>query len=120
MMVRLGYPPYLPLITGVWKLPCAMALVSPRFQRVKEWAYAGAFFSALTPRSAMSSTTPSAPAGFGLLLLGASDHGAASRRPDQALPGTQRHRGANHGRRAQGRWLLLEAGAYRSYAIRIA
>jgi hypothetical protein len=45
MMVRLGYPPYFPYITGVWKLPYAMALVSPRFQRVKEWAYAGAFFN---------------------------------------------------------------------------
>jgi hypothetical protein len=45
MMARLGYPPYFPFITGVWKLPCAMALVSPRFRRAKEWAYAGAFFN---------------------------------------------------------------------------
>jgi hypothetical protein len=44
-MAHLGYPPYFPYITGVWKLPCAMALVAPRFQRVKEWAYAGAFFT---------------------------------------------------------------------------
>jgi DoxX-like family len=45
MMGRLGYPSYLPYITGVWKLPCALALIAPRFQRVKEWAYAGAFFN---------------------------------------------------------------------------
>jgi len=42
---HLGYPHYLLLIIGVWKLPCALALLAPRFQRLKEWAYAGAFFN---------------------------------------------------------------------------
>jgi hypothetical protein len=41
---RLGYPVYLLLILGVWKLPCAATLLAPRFPRLKEWAYAGAFF----------------------------------------------------------------------------
>jgi hypothetical protein len=42
---HLGYPHYLLLIIGVWKLPCAVTLVVPRFPRLKEWAYAGAFFN---------------------------------------------------------------------------
>jgi len=45
MMDRLRYPQYFPYVTGAWKLPCAMALVAPRFPRLKEWAYAGAFFN---------------------------------------------------------------------------
>src|SRR5262249_25716796 len=42
---QLGYPHYLLLILGVWKLPCALVLLLPRLQRLKEWAYAGAFFT---------------------------------------------------------------------------
>jgi hypothetical protein len=39
---HLGYPTYLLLIMGVWKLPGAVALLMPGFPRIKEWAYAGA------------------------------------------------------------------------------
>ncbi len=39
-----GYPVYLLTILGVWKIPGAIALLAPRFPRLKEWAYAGAFF----------------------------------------------------------------------------
>ena len=42
---HLGYPHYLLFILGAWKLPCAVALFVPRFPRLKEWAYAGAFFN---------------------------------------------------------------------------
>src|SRR5262245_7940577 len=42
---HLHYPHYLLTIIGVWKLPCAVALFVPRFARLKEWAYAGAFFN---------------------------------------------------------------------------
>jgi hypothetical protein len=42
---ELGYPRYLLLILGVWKLPCALVLLLPRLPRLKEWAYAGAFFT---------------------------------------------------------------------------
>jgi hypothetical protein len=45
VLTRLGYPLYLLFILGVWKLPCAVALLVPRFGRLKEWAYAGAFFT---------------------------------------------------------------------------
>jgi hypothetical protein len=41
---RLGYPSYFLVILGVWKLLGAVALTVPRFPRLKEWAYAGAFF----------------------------------------------------------------------------
>jgi hypothetical protein len=44
MLAHLGYPSYLLLILGVWRIPGALALLSPRFARVKEWAYAGTFF----------------------------------------------------------------------------
>ncbi len=40
---RLGYPLYLLTILGVWKLLGAIALLVPRFPRLKEWAYAGTF-----------------------------------------------------------------------------
>src|SRR2546430_12897731 len=40
----LGYPLYFLTILGVWKLLGAIALLVPRFPRLKEWAYAGTFF----------------------------------------------------------------------------
>lgn len=43
-VVHLGYPPYFATILGVWKVLGAIALLVPRFPRLKEWAYAGVFF----------------------------------------------------------------------------
>ncbi len=40
---QLGYPVYFVALLGVWKLLGGIALLVPRFPRVKEWAYAGAF-----------------------------------------------------------------------------
>jgi hypothetical protein len=45
VMTHLGYPLYLLFILGAWKLPCGVTLLVPRFPRLKEWAYAGAFFN---------------------------------------------------------------------------
>jgi DoxX-like family len=42
---HLGYPSYFLNIIGFWQLLCAVAILVPRFGRVKEWAYAGAFFN---------------------------------------------------------------------------
>jgi uncharacterized membrane protein YphA (DoxX/SURF4 family) len=42
---RLGYPPYFLVILGIWKLLGAVALLVPRFPRLKEWAYAGVVFN---------------------------------------------------------------------------
>jgi len=39
-----GYPAYFLLILGVWKLLGTVALLVPRYPRLKEWAYAGAVF----------------------------------------------------------------------------
>lgn len=43
-MAHLGYPVYFATILGLWKIPGAVVLLAPRLPRVKEWAYAGAFF----------------------------------------------------------------------------
>lgn len=42
---HLGYPAYFLVILGVWKVLGAVALLVPRFPRLKEWAYAGAVFN---------------------------------------------------------------------------
>jgi len=42
---KLGYPAYVLVIIGVWKLLGAVAVLVPRFPRLKEWAYAGMFFN---------------------------------------------------------------------------
>jgi uncharacterized membrane protein YphA (DoxX/SURF4 family) len=44
ILEHLGYPVYLLTILGVWKLLGGIVLLAPRFPRLKEWAYAGAFF----------------------------------------------------------------------------
>lgn len=40
----LGYPTYFFAILGFWKALGAIAILWPRFPRLKEWAYAGIFF----------------------------------------------------------------------------
>jgi hypothetical protein len=40
----LGYPTYFFAILGFWKVLGAIAILGPRFPRLKEWAYAGIFF----------------------------------------------------------------------------
>lgn len=44
ILTHLGYPVYLLTILGLWKLPGGIVLLVPGFPRLKEWAYAGAFF----------------------------------------------------------------------------
>ncbi|ABG60156.1 DoxX family protein [Cytophaga hutchinsonii] len=45
MMAHLGYPLYFLTILGVWKMLGVGAILVPEFPLVKEWAYAGFFFS---------------------------------------------------------------------------
>jgi hypothetical protein len=45
VLAHLGYPVSLLIILGVWRIPGALVLLLPRFPRLKEWAYAGAFFN---------------------------------------------------------------------------
>jgi DoxX-like protein len=41
---QLGYPMYFFVILGFWKVLGAIAILVPRYPRLKEWAYAGIFF----------------------------------------------------------------------------
>jgi hypothetical protein len=44
LMVPLGYPSYFFYIIGVWKILAVIAILTPGFKLLKEWAYAGLFF----------------------------------------------------------------------------
>lgn len=44
LVTRLGYPTYVLMILGFWKVLAAIAWLVPGFPRLKEWAYAGVFF----------------------------------------------------------------------------
>ena len=43
-MLSLGYPVYFVTILGTWKILGSLAILVPRFPRLKEWAYAGIAF----------------------------------------------------------------------------
>ena len=45
MMAHLGYPAYFLTILGVWKILGVVTVLIPKFTLLKEWAYAGFFFS---------------------------------------------------------------------------
>ncbi|TRZ41968.1 DoxX family protein [Robertkochia solimangrovi] len=42
---HLGYPLYLMTILGIWKILGVLILLLPELPRLKEWAYAGFFFT---------------------------------------------------------------------------
>lgn len=44
-MAHLGYPPHFVTLLGTWKGLAAVALLVPALPRIKEWAYAGLFFT---------------------------------------------------------------------------
>jgi uncharacterized membrane protein YphA (DoxX/SURF4 family) len=44
VVAELGYPLYFFAILGIWKVLGAIAILVPRYPRLKEWAYAGIFF----------------------------------------------------------------------------
>jgi DoxX-like family len=45
LVTHLGYPSYFLVLLGTWKVLGAVALLVPRRPLLKEWAYAGAFFT---------------------------------------------------------------------------
>jgi len=45
VMANLGYKPYFLTMIGVWKLLGVVAILIPRRPLLKEWAYAGFFFT---------------------------------------------------------------------------
>jgi hypothetical protein len=44
MITHLGYPAYILLLLGFWKITGVIAVLLPRLILLKEWAYAGFFF----------------------------------------------------------------------------
>ena len=71
-LAHLGYPAYFATILGTWELLGSAAIVAPGLPRVKEWAYAGMFFT-LTG-AALSHAASGDPVGkvlLPLVLLGA-------------------------------------------------
>lgn len=45
MMAHLGYPLYFLTLLGIWKILGVVAVLVPKLPLLKEWAYAGFFFS---------------------------------------------------------------------------
>jgi hypothetical protein len=74
VVVDLGYPEYFLVILGIWKVLGAAALLSPRWPRLREWAYAGAFFNytgAVASHIAVGDefSTWVGPAGYAAILM---------------------------------------------------
>ena len=44
-VTQLGFPLYFIRLLGVWKVLGGLVILAPGFARLKEWAYAGAFFN---------------------------------------------------------------------------
>jgi uncharacterized membrane protein YphA (DoxX/SURF4 family) len=88
---RLGYPVYFMVMLGVWKLLGGLAILVPRFPRLKEWAYAGIFIdlsSAAVSNTAMSDSVGHivAPLVCIGILAGSWALRPASRRLGELLP----------------------------------
>ncbi len=45
MITRLGYPLYFLTLLGIWKLLGVVAILVPKYPLLKEWTYAGFFFT---------------------------------------------------------------------------
>ena len=44
-LIHLGYPAYILTLLGIWKILGVVAFLIPKFPLLKEWAYAGIFFT---------------------------------------------------------------------------
>ncbi|SFQ45962.1 DoxX family protein [Parafilimonas terrae] len=68
-MAHLGYPAYLLILLGVWKILGVIAVLIPKFPLLKEWAYAGFFFIMSGALFSHIATDKSASEIFPALLL---------------------------------------------------
>ncbi|WP_417354151.1 DoxX family protein [Flavobacterium sp.] len=68
-ITQLGYPVYILTILGIWKILGVMVVLLPKMPVVKEWAYAGFFFT--MTGAVVSHFVSGSPAGelFGPALL---------------------------------------------------
>ena len=69
LFARLGYPAYLLTILGVWKILGVIAVLVPKFPILKEWAYAGFFFTMSGALISHFAVSDSAAEYFGPTLL---------------------------------------------------
>lgn len=69
LMTRVGFPVYFLTLIGIWKLLGVVAVLSPKFPLLKEWAYAGFFFNMTGAVFAHAVTGGSALDFFGPMLL---------------------------------------------------
>ena len=69
---RLGYPSYFLVILGIWKLLGAVAVIVPRFPRLKEWTYAGVVFdlSGALVSNVVSGITDTGTLAYLVLMMG--------------------------------------------------
>jgi uncharacterized membrane protein YphA (DoxX/SURF4 family) len=91
-ITALGYPAYLALILGVWKLLGAATVAAPGLPRLKEWAYAGVLFDLSGAAASHGiSGDPAAKVAVPLVLLGIAAVSwalrPASRRLGEVVPG---------------------------------
>jgi uncharacterized membrane protein YphA (DoxX/SURF4 family) len=88
---RLGYPYYLLTILGVWKVLAVVALLAPRYPRVKEWAYTGLFlvYSGAAASHLFAGDTAGAwgPLGLALITVASWALRPASRRLSEGASG---------------------------------
>ena len=82
---RLGYPSYFLVILGIWKLLGAVAVIVPRFPRLKEWTYAGVVFdlSGALVSNVVSGIHDAGTIAYLLLMLGITATSWALRPPSR-------------------------------------
>ncbi len=90
-MARLGYPAYIVIILGVFKLLGGVAVLIPGFPRLKEWAYAGMVFN-LTGAAASHVAVGDPPGEIAppVVILGIVFASWALRPESRVLPGKSR------------------------------
>ena len=87
LIERLGYPSYFLVILGIWKLLGAVALVIPKFPRLKEWAYAGVIFDLTGAVASLfaSGLVTVGTAAYPVLMIGVAFASWALRPPSRRL-----------------------------------
>ncbi len=69
VMTHLGYPLYFLTVLGIWKMLGVIAVLLPKLPLLKEWAYAGFFFSMTGALFSHIASGDPAMESFGPLLL---------------------------------------------------
>jgi uncharacterized membrane protein YphA (DoxX/SURF4 family) len=103
VLPQLGYPMYFFAILGFWKVLGAIAILVPRFPRLKEWAYAGIFFDLTGAAASCASVGGYGAYGFHIiapLVLAVIMVASWALRPESRtlgtlIPGDKRHADLN-------------------------